>query len=210
MRYTSKSSDNKNDKGAISIECTMRELETIEAMLAGACLVGCGRDTIPLRHEIHQPIDLRPDPVTEKHFPLQAPDGTFKFRSKWSGCEFNFTASTYNLKRPPKYLKPDEVGGQSWAESTTSIYVHGLGGYGVHETEMKRRVDAMNAAGFECMRSPRGQDGKYWEVWYLPGPWSAKGPIEGMKMQDILEWLCQQGPGSIDLVRQQFGLSIGD
>lgn len=57
--------------------------------------------------------------------------------------------------------------------------------YMSHIFEPKVNIPKLQSWGFECMRSRRGEDGKFWEVWYLPGEWSARGGlrefIDGVK-----------------------------
>jgi hypothetical protein len=59
-----------------------------------------------------------------------------------------------------------------------SIIIQHLCGYGYTEEGYKKYAEILTGYGFNCLRSRRGEDGKFWEVWFLPGLWSAKGDLE--------------------------------
>lgn len=62
--------------------------------------------------------------------------------------------------------------------SEGSIVIQSLCGYNYSEENYKRQAGKLISWGFECLRSRRKPDGGYWEIWYLPGPWAAKGELE--------------------------------
>lgn len=78
--------------------------------------------------------------------------------------------------------------------------------------------------GFFCMRSKRGTDGKYWEVWRLLGYWSARGALkeyiddahagvtnEQIKLEKVCKWLCRNCSfGSLDVTVQRAAMCIPD
>lgn len=49
--------------------------------------------------------------------------------------------------------------------------------YGSDSKEPQRSYQLLESFGFVCMRSPRGDDGRYWEQWVLHGLWQAKGQL---------------------------------
>lgn len=61
--------------------------------------------------------------------------------------------------------------------SSASIIVQHLCGYGYTKENYKRQAKLLESFGFECLRSRRGDDGKFWELWFLPGVWAAKGVL---------------------------------
>lgn len=81
-----------------------------------------------------------------------------------------------------------------------------MSGLGAYDGKYAKRAALLEEAGFECLRSRRGKDGRIWEHWYLPGKWSAEGPIKGMDDDAILRWLCQLGPGNIVESGRTWGL----
>ena len=86
-----------------------------------------------------------------------------------------------------------------------SYFVQHITGYG---GEYNRRKDRMEAVGFECLRSRRGDDGKYWEIWYLPGAWAATGELKGKSHDDVMTYLRGVCPGQITVSGEKWGLSI--
>lgn len=59
-----------------------------------------------------------------------------------------------------------------------SIIIQHLCGY--YYTPERYRKDAafLENCGFESLRSKRGAEGQYWELWFLPALWSAKGELK--------------------------------
>lgn len=59
-------------------------------------------------------------------------------------------------------------------------------------------AERLESFGFQCMRSRRGDDGKYWEIWFLPGLFMAKGELKELvsgnadykdKLKKVLEFI---------------------
>lgn len=79
-----------------------------------------------------------------------------------------------------------------------TIYVHHITCYS-GESVYEERAEKLTEAGFVRLRSEKGDDDKYWEVWYLPYLSHAKGPCKDMKEQEIVRWLMHNvGPGNIE------------
>jgi len=90
-----------------------------------------------------------------------------------------------------------------------SIFVQHIQGYEADSYAPKAK--RMRAAGFVRLRSSKGRDGKYWEIWYLCGAWAAKGEIEGKKHADIKSWLFHQiGPGQTWVDAKMWALGAPD
>jgi hypothetical protein len=90
------------------------------------------------------------------------------------------------------------------ADPNGPVYAQHLCGYEYTPERYSRAAAWMESAGFRCMRSPREPDGKYWEVWYLPGPYRARGPIEGLKdSREIAKQVAIHArPGAVTLGAQ--------
>lgn len=87
------------------------------------------------------------------------------------------------------------------------MYVHHITGYAGQEY-YKGRADLLESAGFVCLRSEKGKDGKYWEVWYLPGAYAAEGPIKDKTPEEIKSWVLNEvRPGNLEIVGENWGLS---
>lgn len=70
-----------------------------------------------------------------------------------------------------------------------SIVISHLGAGLSTERERRANTRLAKSMGFTCLRSQRGEDGKYWETWNLFGIWMAKG---------ILKTFCDELPKNIE------------
>lgn len=62
--------------------------------------------------------------------------------------------------------------------ASPSISIQHLCGYSYTPENYRRYAHLLESYGFECMRSRRDSaSGQYWEVWFLPGLWVAKGDL---------------------------------
>jgi hypothetical protein len=92
-----------------------------------------------------------------------------------------------------------------------SITIRSLCGYSNTPYEYEARK--LQSYGFECLRSRRGTDGRFWELWYLPGQWFAKGElkeaidkVEGSpeKVKEMVRFLCRYVSfGALDVCYQR-------
>jgi hypothetical protein len=72
--------------------------------------------------------------------------------------------------------------------------------------------------GFECLRSRRGKDGRFWELWYLPGTWAAKGDLaaaiskgcdEAKNVKRTIDFLCRNVSfGSLNVSYQRAAMVV--
>lgn len=102
----------------------------------------------------------------------------------------------------PTYFK--KTAGETTAIDP-SIYVQSISGYDANYDE---NAKALEKAGFEVLRSRRLEDGTVWEIWYLPGKWAAKGPIEGESTDIIVRWLFSLGVGQVSTEGIHYGLRV--
>lgn len=100
-----------------------------------------------------------------------------------------------------------------------SIVIQHLCGYGYTPERHKDCAQQLESYGFECMRSRRGENGRYWEIWLLLGPWSAKGElgkaVRRNKKKDeldvVIDFLCRYVSfGSLDIMVQRAAMSMDD
>lgn len=61
---------------------------------------------------------------------------------------------------------------------SSSILIQHLCGYSYTPEGYKANAEFLESCGFACMRSRRGDDGRYWEIWFLPGLWAARGRLK--------------------------------
>lgn len=71
-------------------------------------------------------------------------------------------------------------------EHGSSFYVQHPGGFHGKSGEVVRKLEAV---GFEALRSRRGEDGRVWAIWYLPGAWAAKGSLKGADEKKIIDFI---------------------
>jgi hypothetical protein len=99
----------------------------------------------------------------------------------------------------------------------------GASGEGAYQAN----ADKLESYGFECLRSRRGNDGRFWEIWYLPSLFFAEGELaeaiakvkpEGdtwgdasfqrRRMKMAIEFLCRNvNFGTLDAFVQRAALS---
>jgi len=107
--------------------------------------------------------------------------------------------------------------------ASPSIYITSLCGYHYSAENYKLQAEQLTAWGFVCMRSPRDSNsGMFWEVWFLPGVWAAKGrlkeaaSINQMKsgaeeFKLMLTFLRRNASfGSLDISIQRMAMVIDD
>ena len=95
-----------------------------------------------------------------------------------------------------------------WSKHNREIFLQSIQGYAGQEAYIAR-AKRLAEAGFTCLRSRRGDDGKYWEMWYLPYPCGGRGPIKDMKTSDeIKKWVFKNiSPGNVTMGGEHWGLS---
>jgi hypothetical protein len=91
--------------------------------------------------------------------------------------------------------------------SRESFYVQSIGGYGGEE-QYNRNAPLFKQAGFIRLRSEKDEEGKHWEIWYLPGVWKAEGPLEGKSYKEIKEWVFSLSPGTVEVEAKTYGLCV--
>lgn len=100
-----------------------------------------------------------------------------------------------------------------------SIFVKHICGYQYTPENYKWNVEKLISWGFSCMRSQRGEDYRYWEAFYLPGCWAAKGELEERlktverehQMRIAVEFLRQKCSfGQLDITVQRLAQIADD
>jgi hypothetical protein len=105
--------------------------------------------------------------------------------------------------------------------SSPSFFISGLGAFDYTEGNYAKHAERLLSFGFDVLRSKRDNDGKYWELWYLPGAWSAKGDLkraiegccsERACTQKIIDFLQHSriAFGSLDVCVQKLAMSNPD
>lgn len=106
---------------------------------------------------------------------------------------------------------------QRFGGEYASIQIQHLCGHHYTANGYKRNAEFLESCGFICMRSRRGDDGKFWEVWYLSGLWSAKGRLKEalrgipkeFQINSALEFLAKNASfGTLDVASQRIAQVI--
>lgn len=84
-----------------------------------------------------------------------------------------------------------------------AIYISNLCAYSYTPEKYKEYAERLKSYGFDCMRSQRGKDGKFWEVWYLPFLLCAKGELEIALNSCIGKTEKEKLDVAIDLLKQR-------
>lgn len=100
-----------------------------------------------------------------------------------------------------------------------SISIQHLCGYDYSEENYRINAKNLKEWGFECLRSQRDEDGRYHEVWFMPGLFYAKGDlkteIEGAgnevkeQVRAAVSFLCRNASfGTLDVCVQRAAMVI--
>lgn len=185
MHITSESNQELTVKG------TKDEIQNLMAALLGCCAVTQTTGTLH-RLDTRHKIKTKSDPDMEAFWP-QIDEGETEVKG------YFHTPVKVTSSKTPVPMDTEHVG----------IWVSHIGGYGVDPETREARERKLALWGFVPMRSPRGPEGRYWEVWYLPGAWAAEGDLKGLNTHQILRAVGSGiRPGTIDLTRQHMGLAI--
>lgn len=133
-------------------------------------------------------------------------NGKLEFRGAFEPLDYSPDPDVEDIWRPRQTeLFPPVIKIKEKEES--GIYVQHICGYNGREV-YQERAKLMEECGFECLRSRRGKNGRYWEIWYLPGKWAAKGPIQGLReLNTIVSWLFNNiAPGNVYIENEGWGL----
>lgn len=134
----------------------LSDLETtkIEGMLAGTRWVRVKNGRLQSTARYKKPPSPVDDPVIAPHWPQLDPVPAVQMDLQ--------NISELNVKHA----------------FTASLTVQHLCGYYFSKNNYLREARKLRSFGFTCLRSRRGRDGKYWEIWYLPGLWMSKGALK--------------------------------
>ena len=183
-------------KSNITLEGTKEEIDIIRAMLVG-------KHWVSVRGEKVETVDV--------FKALPPPEDDPMIPPKWQ-TEFGSLPDRFAPDLQDQI--PEESRGGTW--TSASFYMS-------HLIYPKRDIPKVQDWGFECLRSRRGDDGKFWEVWYLPGMWAAKGEMKKhletlpkdmaweKRTETTCHWIAQRVIfGSLNVVVQRMALANPD
>lgn len=153
-------------KEEITIRGTPDEIEALEGMANGAQWVKGDKVLGAVSIDAFR---ASPEPQDDPLIPAQ-----------WQRSEGTIAPGSARLI---DHLPPEE----GWHDP--SFIVQHLCGYGFTPEKYKGVAVQMQQLGFECLRSRRARDGHFWEIWFLPGAWAAKGELaDALKAIQGLDW----------------------
>lgn len=72
--------------------------------------------------------------------------------------------------------------------------IQSLCGYNYTPENYARESAKLTSYGFVHLRSRRGDDGGFWEMWYLPGVWCAQGELKGVVEEITIRAMSWEDP----------------
>ena len=140
---------------------TPQEVEDIEGMLMGVKWVRCADGRLQTS-DVHQPLpDQTPDLILTPH---------------WAGDREHDWSGSPDMSRVRNVNDLEEVSNCS----ASLIIQHITAGLGRHRlpTDYTNACKRLESYGFECLRSRRGRNGRFWELWFLPSLHFADGDLK--------------------------------
>ncbi len=108
--------------------------------------------------------------------PLPDPTADLLMTPHWSGDREHDWLGQPEITRTRNVREFDKA-----SNCSASILIHGITAAVSNPKERDSyyvaSANKLESWGFECMRSRRGKDGRFWELWYLPGLYASKGEL---------------------------------
>lgn len=179
------------DDYTLQVKGSEVEINALKKALQGHGYFSDGQDGRALFSDIFIKVEPTADPVCAHHFTPLPSDSAL-------------------LHPELPAMDPEKWNIQEGQASYYSIFVEHLCGYNYTPERATAEMEKLTAWGFECLRSPRGKEGRYWELWYLPGLWAAKGTMAGIKtIEEATRFLCRHCSfGSMQVTRQAAAMTV--
>ena len=143
---------------------------------------------------------------------------SFSTGTKWTRIGDNSELIALNAFKEPVVTKDPKIDGHfkeggiirldknlKEDNENCEFFVQSIAGYDGNYAEKSKKLEEV---GFSCLRSKREKDGKFWEIWYLPSKYSAKGELEAKSKEDIFRFLCNLPVGQIIISGEHWGMTI--
>lgn len=194
LRTTSTKHDTRNGSDEITLTGTKEEIQSVIAMLAGVerlSVVNGQLETVPVYQPVRSPIED----------PLIPPNWATKKVPPVGQCTGNdIDVAVKGQVKPPRINVQPPLDPQEEGWNSPHYAIQHLCGYNWTEDNYKRQAQVLMDCGFECLRSRRGKDGRFWEIWYLPGNWAAQGLLKLVIDQQILKDQTGHWTKTVDVV----------
>jgi len=195
----------------IRLQGTKEEMDAIRAMLTGATWLS-------IQKVEEGGAELK---RSEVYKPAPAPEDDPLIPPKWQLSDKAGVGDPKTGAGIPK-LREFVEPGEGW--HCPSFYMTSLCGYNYTPELYKATAQRLQTYGFECLRSRRGPDGRYWEVWYLAGDWAARGDLKKFLTEKkfkseqwqemtraVCEWLAHRVSfGSLNVDVQRMAMAVPD
>jgi hypothetical protein len=186
------------DRSQITIEGTEAEIDALRALMAKTCWLSVDLKGALVRGEL---VKAPPEPADDPYLP-----------PTWQKTDCEWRRQTAELI---SHIDPKE----GWHHP--SYLVQSLCGYGWTLERYRDEVYKMQSIGFECLRSRRKADGRFWEAWILPFASAAKGPLKDIidalpkdrkwfqETESIVKWMCRNASfGTLDVMIQRAAMTM--
>lgn len=181
-------------QGRITLRMDAGQIEQMHSVILGAAWFTVEKDTPVFQTKFRPLPEVKPDLCIEPYV------GTGK---RWVPREFS---------KPP----------EQWSPHFDLAHLGAGAGDCDPRVAYEREARKIESWGFFCMRSRRGPDGRYWEIWRLQGYWDAKGELEAfikymdrsnptseIKVRAVIDWLCRNVRfGTLDVSNQRAALTF--
>lgn len=164
-----------NGKGSLRIDhLSEEEMNKVLSADAGACFISFKNGTI----EAVESFKDLPGPIDDE-------------------LMFPFWRKPHKDELAQLKMFEDHVFEKISEHDSPAIYIQSLCGYYYTKEKYKEYAEKLQSYGFECLRSKRGADAHFWEVWYLPSLWFAQGNLKAYLKE--FEAILKNKSKSIDL-----------
>lgn len=196
IRVHSTFNDNGGDgkRCRIEFECNAGEQELLQAMANGVVWLrqneGGELESIERFKPVPSPIDdpLVPPQWTRPRVKFQCPPLGTATPADIDKAQASADEARKQFVKAPFNVRVDMEPSEGYHFPSFVVKYVGAGGSGYARSAQKL-IDA----GFECLRSRRGRDGHYWELWYLPSTTfagdSLKISLDKIKSEQPRRWL---------------------
>jgi len=123
--------------------------------------------------------------ISPRHLPLPDPVHDEKMIPFWRQHS-NGPAQAEMVPRVFSEMSPGVI-------EYAHITIQSLCGYDYTPENYIRESEKLLSYGFIQVRSKRGEDGGFWEMWYLPGVWCAKGDLK-----EVVDRITNMGKSWVD------------
>ncbi len=157
------------------------------------------------------------------HWCIVTPDGRLQSQSRWEPLPApaqDETMMPFWQPMIPGSAQTELQGIEMPLGAQASLVIEHVCGYHYTPENYRSEVEKLKGFGFECLRSRRGPDARFWEIWRLAGLWSAQGQLKDAlaginnpkeQVDEAIRFLCRNASfGSLDVCWQRAAMQADD